>query len=143
MSVKRVSPEEAFELVRDQGYVYLDVRSVAEFEQGHPAGAYNAPVVHMGPMGSQPNADFLPVIERRFPKEAALVLGCRTSGRSEHAATLLERAGYSNLVVQRAGFAGSRDALGRPDPGWAQKGLPTSRQAEPGRAWEDLKADAP
>ena len=143
MSVKRVSPEEALDLVRDQGFVYLDVRSVPEFEQGHPAGAYNAPIVHMGPMGSQPNADFLPVIERRFPKEAGLVLGCRTSGRSEHAATLLERAGYSNLLVQRAGFAGSRDALGRPDPGWAQKGLPTSRQAEPGRAWEELKADKP
>jgi rhodanese-related sulfurtransferase len=92
MSVKRVSPEEALDLVRDQGYVYLDVRSVPEFEQGHPAGAYNAPVVHMGPMGSQPNADFLPVIERRFPKEA---------------------------------------------------GLPTSRQAETGRAWEELRADEP
>ena len=97
----------------------------------------------MGPMDSQPNADFFPVIGRRFPKEAGLVLGCRTSGRSEHAATLLEGAGYSNLIVQRAGFAGTRDALGRADPGWAQKGLPTSRQAETGRAWEELKADKP
>ena len=143
MTAKRVSPEEALELIRDQGYVYLDVRSVPEFEQGHPAGAYNAPIVHMGPTGSQPNADFLPVIQRRFPKAAGLVIGCRTSSRSEHAAALLERAGYSNLVIQRAGFAGNRDPLGSPDPGWAQKGLPTSRQAEPGRAWEELKAEKP
>lgn len=143
MTAKRVSPEEALELIRDQGYVYLDVRSVPEFEQGHPAGAYNAPIVHQGPTGGQPNADFIRVIERRFPKEAGLVIGCRTSSRSEHAAALLERAGYSNLVIQRAGFAGNRDALGRPDPGWAQKGLPTSRQAEPGRAWEELKAEKP
>jgi hypothetical protein len=46
----------------------------------------------MGPMDSQPKADFLPVIERRFPKEA---------------------------------------------------GPPTSRQAETGRAWDDLAADEP
>lgn len=139
MAVKRVSPEEALELVRDQGFAYLDVRSVPEFHQGHPAGAYNVPLVHMGPRGSQANPDFLHVVERAFPRDAGLVIGCRTSSRSEHAAVLLERAGYRNLAIQRAGFGGNRDALGRLDPGWAQKGLPTSQVAEPGRSWEELK----
>lgn len=140
MPAKRVSPEEALDLVRGQGYVYLDVRSVPEFEQGHPAGAYNVPLVHMGPTGSHANPDFLRVVERHFPKDAGIVIGCRTANRSEHAAALMERAGYRNLLIQRAGFAGQRDLVGRLDPGWAQKDLPTSRQAEPGRSWEELQA---
>ena len=37
MYVKRVSPEEAQALMQDQGWAYVDVRSVPEFEQGHPA----------------------------------------------------------------------------------------------------------
>jgi rhodanese-related sulfurtransferase len=141
MPVKRVSPEEALGLVRDQGFAYLDVRSVPEFHQGHPTGAYNVPLVHMGPTGSQANPDFLPVVERLFARDAGIVIGCRTVNRSEHAAVLLQRAGYTNLVIQRAGFGGIRDSLGRLDPGWAQKGLPASQVAEPGRSWEELKAE--
>ena len=51
MAIKRISPEEARALVEDQGYSYLDVRSVPEFEAGHPVGAYNIPLLHMGPGG--------------------------------------------------------------------------------------------
>jgi len=143
MAVKRVSPEEALALVRDQGYAYLDVRSAPEFHQGHPAGAYNVPLVHIGPTGGEANPEFLPVVARVFPKDAGIVIGCHTANRSDHAAALLERAGYTNLAVQRAGFAGRRDALGRLDPGWVQKGLPKSQVAEPGRSWEELKAGRP
>ncbi len=141
MPTRRVSPEEALALMREQGYAYLDVRSVPEFEQGHPEGAWNVPIVHMGPTGGQPNDAFLDVVARLFPKEAPLVIGCRTSNRSEHAAALLERAGYTSLVIQSAGFAGRPDAVGRLQPGWAQAGLPTSRQARPGRSWKDVSGD--
>ncbi len=58
MYVKRVSPEEALGLMQNEGWAYLDVRSVAEFEQGHPAGAYNVPLTHMNPNGTSANADF-------------------------------------------------------------------------------------
>ena len=134
MAVKRVSPEQALELMREQGYAYLDVRSVPEFLQGHPRGAYNVPLVHMGPGGNQPNARFLEVVEQRFARDAPLVVGCRTSGRSEHAAALLEQAGFSNLIVQQAGFVGGSPR----DPGWGPKGLPSSQEAEPGRSWQEL-----
>jgi rhodanese-related sulfurtransferase len=143
MAVRRVSPEEAHALVRDEGHVYLDVRSVPEFEQGHPEGAFNVPIAHAGPTGSRPNEDFLAVVERSFGRDAALVVGCRTSVRSEHAAALLERAGFTRLAVQRAGWAGVRDTLGRLEPGWAQRGLPTSREARPGRSWAELMAGKP
>ncbi len=138
MAVKRVSPDEALDLMQSRGYAYLDVRSVPEFAQGHPAGAYNVPIIHMGPQGSQPNASFLQVVERRFPKDAPLVVGCRTSARSQHAASLLEQAGYSNLLIQAAGFVGSSPM----EPGWGPKGLPTSQQAEPGRSWDELAREA-
>jgi rhodanese-related sulfurtransferase len=134
MAVKRVSPDEALDLMRAQGYAYLDVRSVPEFAQGHPAGAYNIPLIHMGPGGNQPNARFVEVVERRFAKDTALVVGCRTSGRSQQAASILEQAGFSNLAVQQAGFVGSSPM----EPGWGPSGLPTSEAAESGRSWDEL-----
>jgi rhodanese-related sulfurtransferase len=134
MAVKRVSPEEALELMRGDGYAYLDVRSVPEFLEGHPAGAYNVPLIHMGPAGRQPNTRFLEVVEKRFPRDAPLVVGCRTSGRSEQAAAVLERAGFTNLLIQQAGFVGPTPM----EPGWGPLGLPASRTAEVGRSWDEL-----
>lgn len=137
MTVKRVSPEQALDLMRGQGYSYLDVRSVPEFSQGHPTGAYNVPIIHMGPAGNQANARFLEVVERRFARDAPLVLGCRTAGRSQQAASILEHAGFTNLLIQQAGFVGPSPL----EPGWGAKGLPTSRDAEPGRSWDELSGD--
>ncbi len=39
------------------------------------------------------------------------------------AAAMLEAAGFTNVVDQRAGFEGG------PEPGWRPKGLPVSRDA--------------
>jgi rhodanese-related sulfurtransferase len=138
MYVKRVSPAEALELMQKEGWAYLDVRSVPEFEQGHPAGAYNVPLMHMGPDGTSANPDFLDAVERHFDRDAGLVVGCRTSNRSEHAVVMLLRAGFTNVAIQRAGFLGTRDFFGHSDPGWGLQGLPTSQQAEEGRSWADL-----
>ena len=134
MPLKRVSPEQAHDLMQGQGYAYLDVRSVPEFTQGHPTGAYNVPIIHMGPAGNHANPRFLEVVERRFAKDAPLVVGCRTSARSQQAAALMEQAGFSNLIVQQAGFVGPSPM----EPGWGPKGLPTSQAAEPGRSWDAL-----
>ena len=41
---KRLSPSEAKQLV-DEGWVYLDVRTEAEYAAGHPVGARNVPVM--------------------------------------------------------------------------------------------------
>jgi rhodanese-related sulfurtransferase len=136
MSVERVSPEEALELMRG-GYAYLDVRSVPEFEQGHPAGAYNVPLIHLGPTGGRPNGRFLEVVEKRFPKDTKLVVGCKTNGRSTQAAAILEQAGFSNLRIQQAGYTGPSPL----EPGWGPKGLPSSDTAEPGRSWDALAGD--
>jgi len=139
MPVKRISPEEARTLVDGQGYAYIDVRSVPEFEAGHPQGAYNIPLAHLGPTGMMPNFDFLSVVQKTFPKDSKLVVGCKSGGRSLQAATMLLSAGYKDVIDQRSGFTGGLDPSGRPEPGWGPKGLPSATQAEAGRSYEELK----
>lgn len=141
MPIRRVSPEEAKELMDKEGYVYVDVRSVPEYEQGHPAGAYNVPVAQPGPGGMVPNPDFLRVMESNFAKDAKLVLGCMSGNRSMRAAGILEQAGYTNLVDQRAGWGGVRDAFGRViEPGWSSKGLPVASGPDVERGYQVLWA---
>ncbi len=135
---KAVTPEEARALIAE-GHTYVDVRSEPEFEAGHPAGAVNVPLSNMGPSGLEPNADFMSVMERAFPKDAKLVIGCKTGGRSRRAAAMLEAAGYSALSDMVAGFAGSRGAFGRPSPGWSQKGLPVETGTPSGASYADMK----
>jgi rhodanese-related sulfurtransferase len=136
--MKRVSPKEAKALL-DEGWTYVDVRSVPEFEQGHPTGAVNIPLMHAGPQGMTPNPDFMRVVEAVLPKEAKLVIGCQSGGRSMRAAQLLESAGYPQVVDQRAGFGGARDQVGRViEPGWAAERLPVESGRPAKGSYSDL-----
>lgn len=140
MSFRRVSPQEAFDLVTREGWIFIDVRSIPEFEAGRPAGAFNVPISHAVGGVMQPNPDFVAVMERRFPKDAKLVLGCRSGGRSMRAAALLQQAGFQHLVDQRAGWDGARDAFGRvQEVGWSAAGLPSATGPDPERGYEALK----
>src|SRR5258705_2651135 len=100
--VKRVVPPEAAELVA-KGWLYLDVRSIPEFEQGHPAGALNVPLLHFQGGRMTPNPDFQRVVEANIPKDANVVVGCKVGGRSLQAAALMQAAGYTNVVDMRGG----------------------------------------
>jgi rhodanese-related sulfurtransferase len=132
-SIERISPEEAKGLIDNDGYIYLDVRSIPEYEQGHPDGAWNIPLMHMDPMrGMVPNPDFLTVAEHVLPKDQPVIVGCQSGNRSIRAAALLAQSGWQDVVDQRSGFGGARDpATGAiVDPGWAESGLPV-RQGQP------------
>ena len=76
--MKHVTVTEAHEQMQ-HGATYLDVRSTREFAMGHPAGAFNVPLLEpdeeTGVM--QPNADFVRVIQAVFPAETGLVIGCQ------------------------------------------------------------------
>ncbi|HEY6547543.1 MAG TPA: rhodanese-like domain-containing protein [Vicinamibacteria bacterium] len=123
MPVKRVSPQEALELMEKEGYVYVDVRSIPEFEAGHPTGAFNVPLAHLGPHGMSPNTEFLTIMERKFAKDTKIVVGCKSGGRSLQAAAVLLSSGFTTVIDQRSGFAGAAE------PGWGPQGLPTSAEA--------------
>ncbi|MDP9036285.1 MAG: rhodanese-like domain-containing protein [Myxococcota bacterium] len=139
----RVSPQQANEKVAD-GWSYLDVRSIPEFEAGHPAGAFNAPLMHAETGGLVENGDFVRVILASFPRDARIIVGCKSGGRSVRAAQTLLAAGYSNVLEQRAGWDGARDAFGQvTEPGWSRAGLPSETGKPEGRSWDDLKRNAP
>jgi rhodanese-related sulfurtransferase len=136
--MKRISPKEA-KALQDEGWTYLDVRSEGEFEKAHPAGAINIPLLHALPAGMSPNPDFMRVVETVLPKEAKVVVGCLSGGRSLRAAQMLEGAGYQNVVDQRAGFGGAKDPTGRvTEPGWAAENLPVETGRPPQRSYADL-----
>jgi rhodanese-related sulfurtransferase len=135
---KQVNPSEAAELL-SKGWKYLDVRSIPEFEQGHPEGATNVPLLHSQAGRMIPNPEFQQVIEANFAKDDKLVVGCKMSGRSAQAVAVLEAAGYTQLAHMRGGFSGERDMYGRVSaPGWAESGLPVATQPVPGASYAEL-----
>jgi rhodanese-related sulfurtransferase len=140
--VKRVTPPEAAALL-DAGWTYLDVRSIPEFDEGHPAGAANVPLLHMEQGRMAPNADFQAVVAANFPPDSKLVVGCKAGGRSLRAATLLEAAGYTSVVDMRGGYHGERDAMGRVAcPGWSESNLATETACAPEKTYAWLKQKA-
>jgi rhodanese-related sulfurtransferase len=136
--VKRVTPPEAAELLTN-GWSYLDVRSIPEFEGGHPAGAANVPLLHLEGGRMSPNADFQKVVTANFPPDTKLVVGCKAGGRSLQAAAMLEAAGYTSVVDMRGGFHGEHDGMGRVTcAGWAESKLPVENTATPDKTYAVL-----
>jgi rhodanese-related sulfurtransferase len=143
VSYPRVSPHEAQRLIVEEGYVHLDVRTEGEFAQGHPAGAYNIPIMVPAEHGMAENPDFVRVARAAFPSAEKIIVGCRSGNRSQTAAQRLLSAGFSAVVDQRAGFGGARDPFGRKnEEGWKDAGLPCSDEPHAGRDYESLKARA-
>ena len=139
MTITRVSPARALQHILEDGYGYLDVRSEQEFSLGHPEGAYNIALQHMGAQGMVDNPDFLTTVQGAFAKDAKLVVGCRSGRRSMRAAQVLIDAGFTHVIEQRAGFEGPKDAFGRTqEKGWKDCGLPCAMQPLPGRSHREL-----
>ena len=139
--MKDVSAQEALDLMNsDPDYIYLDVRSVPEFEAGHPVRAMNIPLMHMVPgIGMSPNEDFPAVVQANLPTDAKLLVGCKTGMRSARATELLTQLGYSNVTNMRGGFAGLTDNSGRlVDPGWSTLNLPVCTECAQDARYEKL-----
>ena len=77
---KQVTVAEAAELMK-QGWQYLDVRSIPEFEAGHPEGALNVPLLHAQGGRMVPNPDFQAVVPGQLrPRTSKLLVGCKMGG---------------------------------------------------------------
>jgi len=142
--VKHVSVSEAHQLQQDGG-TYVDVRSQAEFEQGHASGAVNVPLIDSDPVSGQmmANPDFVRVMQANFAPDARLLLGCQVGGRSMRASQMLASFGFSDVSNVKGGFAGLRDPMGRTvEAGWEESGLPVESGAPAGRRYTDLAAKA-
>ena len=134
--IREVTPAEAADILRTKpGAVYLDVRSEAEFEAGHPEGAYNIPIFFFDAAHRPtPNPDFVDAVATTFPRETALLLGCQSGVRSMRAAEVLAAHGYEDVANVAGGFGGSPFASG-----WRDSGLPVANGAQAGRSWAELR----
>ncbi len=141
MEIKRITPEQAQEFLDStKGYVYLDVRTVPEFEAGHVPGAKNVPVLEPDAFGRmRMNSRFVEIVEAHFGKDVKLITGCQKGGRSLKSAELLLSAGFGTVLDMRGGFGGETDERGRVTfPGWAPRGLPTTRESAPEDCYASL-----
>jgi rhodanese-related sulfurtransferase len=142
-SMKELSPQEAHDLMQaDPEYIYLDVRSVPEFEGGHAIRAINIPIMHFAPgTGMSPNQEFLAVVEAALAKDAKVLVGCKTGGRSARACEIMSQMGYTNVANVRGGFVGAMDNVGRvSEPGWSMLNLPTCTGCADDARYETLAA---
>lgn len=142
MTVRHVGVQEAHHLQTIDGYAYVDVRSVPEYENGHPEAARNVPLMHFdGQTGKmKPNPEFLAVMQANYPIDAKLLIGCQVGGRSTRAVQILTAAGYETAINVKGGFGGSRDpATGHViDDGWAQMELPVETTTPDGAGYDAL-----
>ena len=142
MAIVELDPETAYARLREEpGSIYLDVRSSVEYEQGHPVDAWNLPLLHMTGTGMARNGEFEDVAEAVLPKDALILVGCRSGQRSFMACQILIQLGYERVANVTGGFAGQTDpATGQlVAPGWERSGLPSTGEATPGMSWEDLR----
>lgn len=130
MQIKQISVREARDFLQKDGdYVYLDVRSEFEFQQGHPEGSLNIPLKQLNTEYRmlEDNPEFLAVVEANFQKDAKLLLGCAAGQRSNMAAMILAQAGYLNLANIEGGFGGAKDMMGNLlKEGWVQAEFPVA-----------------
>ena len=142
MSVVRIRTKEAAALLEQDPTVrYLDVRSVMEFEQGHPPRALNIPLLDYDEDvgGMQPNERFLDIVIAALPKDAPIIVSCQAGGRSARAAAMMEKAGFTRLSDMAGGFGGQRSPVGQLiEPGWAQCGLPISQESADGESYASI-----
>jgi len=102
--IREITIDEAGNAIQHAGLV-IDVREPDEYQQGHLSGAINIPRGMLEfRMGS------MPALEAR---DQAIVLYCKTSGRSALAAAALQEMGYVDVVSVTGGFDAWVDA-GKP-----------------------------
>ncbi len=144
MSFDRIDAKEAKRRMDEEGWTLLDVRSVQEFQSGHPAGALNLPYLERSGHGMVPNAAFARVVQAIFPdREQKIITTCQMGGRSVRAAQELINLGYTRVVDLRGGFASEKDDRGTVVvPGWRDSGLPVGLGDPADGAYKALLAKA-
>lgn len=105
MGYRSVDPNQATRLIND-GAGVLDVRTEAEFRNGHIADALNVPVSQL-----KSKLDRLP-----FDKKQPLVVYCQSGSRSARACALLAKSGFEQVRNLSGGIMA-----------WQGAGMPLAR----------------
>jgi rhodanese-related sulfurtransferase len=102
-AVKRIGIEEYERLRRDTNNVVLDVRSKAEFEKGHIAGATNIDI----------NSLRFDEVVAKLDTNRTYLVNCAVGMRSARACKKMEGVGFKSLYDLAPGFEGWKKA-GKP-----------------------------
>ncbi|XP_028774566.1 thiosulfate sulfurtransferase 18 [Neltuma alba] len=88
------------------GHVYLDVRTVEEFEKGHPVAdkIINIPYMFNTAEGRVKNPEFLNKVSCACNKEDHLLVGCQSGVRSVNATRDLQANGYEKVRNVGGGY---------------------------------------
>ncbi len=134
-----IMPQEAKAFLdANDGYVYLDVRTVAEYTAGHVPGSLNIPYLVLTESGGRaPNAEFLAIAEAALPKDAKVIVACQSGGRSRRAQDVMKSAGYTQPYNMLGGFGGTSD-----QPGWSSLGYPVEAGDGGENSYAKLRAKA-
>ena len=131
MEAKILTPQEVQQVfATDPTAVYIDVRTVAEFADGHPRGkVVNIPIVFHHPTTKEtyPNNSFLEVIHSLYAKDVPLIVGCEKGKRAQQAAAQLLQDGYTHVCIMPDGYAG-----------WREQQLPKTTDNRPGVSYVSL-----
>ena len=121
----RVSPDEAWRLfVNGQAHL-VDVRAAEERKfVGHVPNTFHV-AWQTGPALIK-NPRFLRELESKLPKDAVILLLCRSGKRSAAAAETAAAAGFKYVFNVHEGFEGDLDENQQrgASGGWRQRGLP-------------------
>lgn len=127
-----ITAKQAKELLdRRAGYIYLDVRTIKEFADGHVPGAINIPVMQFDSKTQRMamNDDFLASVKKEIPKTSHIIVGCKSGGRSARSQKIMHTAGYKNVANMLGGFHGKKNKAGEIIyPGWSMMGYPIERE---------------
>lgn len=124
------------------GYVYIDVRTEGEFAEGHVPNSLNIPVLFLNKSAGrrEANESFLSVVIAHVPKDAKVIVGCRSGGRSARAQRMMVAAGYKNVTNMEGGFLGKRNSKGEVViAGWSKLGYPSETGDGGAKSYKTLK----
>lgn len=110
---QKISLQEFERLRAQKDVIVVDVRSTAEFEEGHIAGAVNIPILPDKPKAFDEQAG-------KLDKDKRVLVHCAVGGRSKRAVARMEKLGFQNL----SDFAGGIAA-------WEEAGKPVEKPAPP------------
>jgi rhodanese-related sulfurtransferase len=119
-----ITPAVAWELIEQQAAVLVDVRTAEERKfVGYVPDSLHLPWLIGTAM--QTNPRFLRELEAKVPKNAVVLLLCRSGTRSVAAATAAVRAGFQHVYNILEGFEGELDEDGHRGTGngWRFHGL--------------------
>ena len=89
VSYRQITMAEAVAMMEEEeGYIILDVRTAAEFDEKHIPGAINIPNETIG-------AEVIPELP---DKDQMILVYCRSGNRSKQASDKLVKLGYTNVV---------------------------------------------